>query len=141
MPKFLIAAILLVVLWIVISIVMMWPPICHYGGEDAIRGFHAVYCVNNLRQIEMAKHQLAVETGRSNGPIDAAQLERVYFDGKLQRCPSGGIYFFGDIGQGPVCSLSTNVAPPPVKERLGLVSWQWKMRPTLGPAEHKLPEP
>ena len=139
MPKILIAAILLFALWIVVSVAMMWPPVCRYGGKDAIRGYQAVYCIGNLRQIDGAKQQFALETGRTNGPVDAAQLERGYL--KPLRCPSGGIYFYGDIGQVPVCSLSTNPAPRPVKERLGPFFWQWKIRPTLGPAEHKLPTP
>jgi hypothetical protein len=141
MPKLLLITFFSIVLWVAISIAMMWPPVCRYGGKDAIRGYQAVYCINNLRQIDGAKQQFALETGRRNGPVDAAQLERGYFGSKPPRCSSGGIYFYGDIGQVPVCSLSTNPAPRPVKERLGPFFWQWKIRPTLGPAEHKLRTP
>jgi len=139
MPKVLLVTVLLIVLWIAVSIWMMWPPVCQYDGKDAIRGFQAVYCINNLRMIDGAKQALALETGRTNGSIDAAELNRTYFDGRAPRCPSGGTYFYGDIGQVPVCSLSTNAAPPPVKERLGPFFWQWKVRPSSGPASHRLP--
>lgn len=138
MPKT-VVALLAVVIWIALSVAMMWPPVCRYGGKDAIRGVQGVYCINNLRQIAGAKQQSALETGRSNGPIDASQFDHMYFHDQPPKCPSGGAYFYGDIGQLPVCSLSTNAAPAPVKERLGPFFWQWKIRPSPGPAAHKLP--
>ncbi len=140
MLKALLVMVLLVVLWVGVSTSMMWPPVCRYGGKDAIRGVQAVYCINNLRQIDGAKQTFALETGRTDGPIDSAQLDRKYFGGRPPRCPSGGTYFYGDIGQIPVCSLSTNAAPASVKERLGPFFWQWKIRPSSGPASHKLPQ-
>jgi hypothetical protein len=140
MPKA-VVALLVVVTWVAFSVAMMWPPVCRYGGKDAIRGVQGVCCIANLRQINGAKEQFALETGRTSGPIDPAQLDRMYFHGQPPRCPSGGAYFYGDIGQIPVCSLSTNAAPAPVKERLGPFFWQWKIRPSLGPAAHKLPQP
>ena len=139
MPKA-VVALLVVVIWVALSVAMMWPPVVRYGGKEAIRGVQGVYCINNLRQIDAAKQQFALETGRTNGPIDTAQLHSLYFHhGEPPRCPSGGTYFYGDIGQVPLCSLSTNAAPAPVKERLGLFFWQWKIRPSPGPAAHKLP--
>src|SRR5712672_3044034 len=73
MPKA-VVALFVVVIWIALSVAMMWPPVCRYGGKDAIRGVQGVYCINNLRQIDGAKQQFALETGRTNGPIDPAQL-------------------------------------------------------------------
>ncbi len=138
MPKLLLIAVPLIVVWIAVSVWRMWPPICRYGGEDAIRGVQAPVCIHNLRQIDGAKQIFALETGRSNGPVDPAEVDRWYFHGRSPRCPSGGSYFYGDIGQTPVCSLSTNAAPPAVKERLGLARWQWKIRPSGGQASHIL---
>ena len=126
--------------WIALSMAMMWPPICRYGGKDANRGVQSVSCVDNLRQIEIAKKLFALDSGHTNGPIDPAQLDRFYLYGQSLKCPSGGTYFYGDIGQFPVCSLSTNTAPTPVKERLGPFFWQWKVWPSPGPAAHKLPQ-
>jgi hypothetical protein len=138
MPKMVIV-IFLIVFWIGFSIAMKWPPVCRYAGPDAKRGVQAEYCVNNLRQIEGAKEQFALETGRTNGPIDPAQLNAYFVKGHPLKCPSGGTYFYNDIGQAPVCSLSTNPAPAPAKEYMGPFFWQWKVRPSAGPVSHKLP--
>src|SRR2546426_18061 len=62
MLKVLLAAFLFIVLWIAISISMMWPPVCRYGGKDALRGVQSVFCINNLRQIDGAKQMFALET-------------------------------------------------------------------------------
>ena len=133
MAKVVVAAVLLLVLWVGVSIAMMWPPICHYAGESANA------CINNLRQIDGAKEQWAMEFKQTNGPVNPAQLDKLYLR-QPPKCPSGGTYYYGNIGQSPVCSLSTNAAPPAVRERRGPFFWRWKIWPSSGPSSHKLPE-
>lgn len=132
MAKIMVTVVLLIVLWFGLSIAMMWPPVCSYAGE-----FNA--CINNLRQIDAAKRLWALETGRTNGPVIPAQLDKWYFHDRPLACPSGGTYTYGDIGQPPVCSLSTNAAPPPLKERSGPFGWRWKIKPSPGPQAHRYP--
>jgi hypothetical protein len=75
-------------------------------------------CVNNLRQFDGAKNEWALETGKTNGMICTAEDIKPYVQlnaqGKLPRCPSGGKYNFGKVGEPPTCSLGTNVIPPHV---------------------------
>lgn len=130
------AMLLLVGLWLALSIGMMWPPICRYAGPASVS------CVFNLRQIDGAKQQWELESGPTNGPATMSKLiEAGLLTGARQEallCPSGGTYFCGGPGDPPICSLSTNAIPAPVKQRLGLFYWQWKIAPSRGP--HKLPD-
>ena len=134
MKKIVFTAIGLVVVWVALSILMMWPPICRYDGESANA------CMNDLRWIDGAKQQYILDTGKTNGPLDAVPFEKEYLSGKPPVCPSGGTYTYGDLDQDPVCSLATNPAPPAVKGRQGLFGWYWKVWPSPGPDSHKLPK-
>jgi len=127
----------LVVLWAALSIVFMWPPICRYEGPSGEA------CLNRLRQIDGAKQQYMLETGRTNGAVDAAQIQRYLGrvdTAKLMICPCGGTITFGDLENLPACSLATSPAPPAVRIRHGLFGWSWKVWPSPGPASHKLPK-
>ena len=121
-------------LWIGISYAMMWPPLCSYAGESGEA------CLNRLRQIDGAKQQWALEAGRTNGPVSAAELQKLCFNGHAPVCPSGGTYFYGNLEEDPVCSLATNAAPPAMRERVGVLGWRWKVWPSPGPGSHKLPK-
>ena len=72
-------------------------------------------CINNLRQIDVAKQQWALENGKTNGVICTTNDLRSYikFDakGNFLKCPSGGIYTIGKVGEPVTCSLGkTNLA-------------------------------
>jgi len=134
MKKFAIAGISGVTLLAAISYVLMLPPLCFYAGESGEA------CLNRLRQIDAAKQQWSLETGHALGPVSAAELEKLFFNGHTMVCPSGGAYSYGNLGEDPVCSLATNAAPPAMKERVGVLGWRWKVWPSLGPRSHKLPK-
>jgi hypothetical protein len=72
-------------------------------------------CINNLRQIDAAKNEWALEKGISNGIVATENDIKPYIKldskGNLQKCPSGGIYTIGKIGEPPTCSLGTTVTP------------------------------
>jgi hypothetical protein len=69
-------------------------------------------CVNNLRQIDGTKNEWAVENGKTNGSVVIAnQLTNYLYRGILPKCPQGGIYIIGKIGENPTCSLATNGFP------------------------------
>ncbi|HYG36230.1 MAG TPA: hypothetical protein VEC99_15670 [Clostridia bacterium] len=133
MNKLVIGGICLVVLALGASYIMMWPPLCFYAGESGES------CINKLRQIHGAKQQLALDSGRTNGPVNTSELVKLYFEGRPLVCPSGGTYTYGNLDEEPVCSLATNAAPPAVKARVGLLGWRWKVWPSPGPGAHKLP--
>ena len=67
-------------------------------------------CINNLRQIDVAANQFALETGKKSGdlinfPDDLTPYIRLNQDGKIPQCPDGGIYILKRIGDIPTCSL------------------------------------
>jgi hypothetical protein len=62
-------------------------------------------CINNLRQIDGAKEQWALE--KEKRPADAvneAEVEQ-YIKGGKPNCPGGGAYTYGLVGQNPACSM------------------------------------
>src|SRR5688572_13755059 len=116
MRRLLIVLLSLVAGWVILSILMMWPPVCRYIGESGYA------CLGNLRRIDGAKAQYSSETGRTNGPVDPAAVAAYLKPGF--RCPSGGTYRFGEIGEDPTCSLADGPVPPPQKERVLLIGWR-----------------
>ena len=70
-------------------------------------------CINNLRQIDGAKQQWALENKQ---PADAAvvmQQITPYLAGlKLPACPSGGAYTLNNVSTPPTCSIAGHALPP-----------------------------
>ena len=66
-------------------------------------------CINNLRQIDAAKNEWALENKKTNGVVCTASDITPYIKldakGNLPKCPQGGIYTIGKIGEPPTCSL------------------------------------
>jgi hypothetical protein len=73
-------------------------------------------CINNLRQIDAAANEFALEHSKTNGeainyPDDLTSYIKLNKDGKIPPCPSGGIYRIKKVGDVPTCSLGTTVTP------------------------------
>jgi len=69
-------------------------------------------CINNLRQIEVAKQQWAAANGRPNGSLVNAPDIAGYFPTKaVPSCPGGGIYTLNPIGINPICNIPGHVVP------------------------------
>ena len=73
-------------------------------------------CINNLRQIDSAVQQFALEKGKTNGeavnfPNDLTPFIKLDKNGKIPTCPKGGVYSIKKIGEPPTCSLGTTVTP------------------------------
>ena len=73
-------------------------------------------CINNLRQIDAAANQFALEHNLTNGspinfPSDLTPYIKLNKDGKIPQCPQGGVYHLTRVGEPPTCSLSTTVTP------------------------------
>jgi hypothetical protein len=76
-------------------------------------------CINNLRQIDGAAQQWALERGQSTGatitfPGDLTPYIKLNSSGSLPPCPAGGSYNDAKVGNTPTCSLSGSVTPPHV---------------------------
>jgi len=69
-------------------------------------------CINNLRQLDAAKQQWALEKNKTATAVPTAQDLAPYFkDGILPVCPSGGTYTFNAVGELPVCSVAGHALP------------------------------
>lgn len=73
-------------------------------------------CINNLRQIDAAANQFALDHGKKAGdainfPNDLTPYIKLDSQGKIPSCPAGGIYSLKKVGDAPTCSLGTTVTP------------------------------
>ena len=76
-------------------------------------------CINNLRQIDGAINEWALETGQSNGgSVGGIATVSAYIklnsNSSIPTCPAGGSYSVGSVGDIPqvTCSLSTLTMSP-----------------------------
>jgi general secretion pathway protein G len=72
-------------------------------------------CINNLRQIDAAKNEWALENEKTNGAIvtenDIKPYIKLDSNGNLPKCPAGGTYTIGRVGEDPKCSIGTSAWP------------------------------
>ena len=73
-------------------------------------------CINNLRQIDAAANQFAMERHLTNGdainfPDDLTPYIKLNSEGKIPGCPDKGIYTLKKIGNAPTCSVGTTETP------------------------------
>jgi type II secretory pathway pseudopilin PulG len=69
-------------------------------------------CINNLRQIDAAANQFALETGQKTGaaityPTYLTPYIKLNSAGSIPPCPANGTYTCATVGSSPSCSLST----------------------------------
>jgi hypothetical protein len=76
-------------------------------------------CINNLRYIDAAKQNWAIDNHKTNGPVSwndilpylaTIQKEQSRKAG-LPHCPSGGTYALGNLEEPPKCSIEAHVMP------------------------------
>jgi chromosome segregation ATPase len=69
-------------------------------------------CINNLRQIDAAKQQWALENNKTAAAMPTVQDLMPYFvDGVAPVCPAGGIYTINAVGVLPTCSIPGHGLP------------------------------
>ena len=69
-------------------------------------------CINNLRQIDAAANQFALEKGKKTGdaityPDDLTPYIKLNSGTSIPSCPAQGTYAIGNVGNTPTCTLST----------------------------------
>jgi chromosome segregation ATPase len=73
-------------------------------------------CNENLRQIDLAKQEWALDRNKSQ---DALPTERDLFpylkNGVMPTCPGGGIYLINSVSEFPVCSLPGHGLTPQMR--------------------------
>ena len=69
-------------------------------------------CINNLRLIEAAKQQWALDNSKTDDDIPTVLDLLPYFrDDVFPACPAGGTYTINAVGVPPACSVSGHVLP------------------------------
>ena len=70
-------------------------------------------CINNLRMIDGAKQQWALEHNQKLDAVPAPEDLLPYLkDGVFPRCPSGGKYAINSVSEIPTCTIADHVLPP-----------------------------
>ena len=109
----------LVEIMIVVAIIGLLAAIAIPNFVTARQNAQAKGCINNLRQIDAAANQFALEQGRKTGdtitfPDDLTPYIKLNSANKVPPCPAGGTYIDAKVGDQPQCTLSTTVSPPHV---------------------------
>jgi hypothetical protein len=72
-------------------------------------------CINNLRLIDAAKQQWALEKGKKATDTPETSDIQPYLGrgekGEMPTCPAGGTYTYGTVGEKPTCSVPGHVLP------------------------------
>ena len=114
------SAFTLVEIMIVVAIIGLLAAIVIPNFVKARATSQANACINNLRQIDSAVNQMAIERGLQTGatynfPSDITPYLKMTATGALPPCPAGGTYGGSAIGTAPPsCSLGSSVTPPHV---------------------------
>jgi prepilin-type N-terminal cleavage/methylation domain-containing protein len=111
------AAFTLVEIMIVVAIIGLLAAIAIPNFVKARATSQANACINNLRQLDDAVNQMAIERGLRTGatynfPSDVLPYLKLNSNGALPPCPAGGAYSGSAIGTfPPSCSLGSTVTP------------------------------
>jgi flagellar biosynthesis GTPase FlhF len=69
-----------------------------------------VTCINNLRQIEAAKQQWALENQKPPGSLVGPPDIAPYMPTKaVPVCPAGGVYTINPVGINPICNIPGHI--------------------------------
>ena len=85
----------------------------HFVGSRC--GYHcprspSASCINNLRQIDGAKQQWALENRKGTNDIPSvADISPYLFQQEIPKCPVGGVYTLGQVAESPRCSVKGHV--------------------------------
>src|SRR5947208_1139734 len=98
---------------IVVAIIGMLATIAFPNFVRARATAQANACINNLRLIDGAKQQWALEKGKSENTSPSSGEIAPYLGrgsaGQYPRCPANGSYTIGNLITTPQCSLKTTI--------------------------------
>ena len=108
----------LVEIMIVVAIIGLLAAIAIPNFVKARATSQANACINNMRQLDAAANQWALEnkkkTGDTLGTADVTPYIKLNAANSLPPCPAGGSYTYAAIGTTPsiTCNLGSTVTPP-----------------------------
>ena len=102
----------LVEIMIVVAIIGLLAAIAIPNFVSARARAQASACINNLKQIDGAANQFALEAKKNTGdPItlatDLTPYIKLNSNSLIPGCPAGGTYNDATVGATPACTLST----------------------------------
>ena len=100
----------LIEIMIVVLIIGMLAAIAIPSFVKARENSRKNACINNLRQIDSAKEQIAMDTGVDTEPSNADIAEYIK-GGVFPTCPANGNYTVGAVGTDPTCDVDGHVLP------------------------------
>jgi prepilin-type N-terminal cleavage/methylation domain-containing protein len=106
----------LVEIMIVVAIIGLLAAIAIPNFVKARATSQANACINNLRQIDAAVNQWALETKQTTGasvtfPDNVLPYIKLNASSSIPPCPAGGTYATTVVGTSPTCSLANTVTP------------------------------
>ena len=106
----------LVEIMIVVAIIGLLAAIAIPNFVSARARAQASACINNLKQLDAAASQFALEQHKKTGdaisfPSDLTPYIKLTTAGSLPPCPAGGTYSDDLVGNPPHCSLASSVTP------------------------------
>jgi prepilin-type N-terminal cleavage/methylation domain-containing protein len=112
----------LVEIMIVVAIIGLLAAIAIPNFVKARATSQANACINNLRQIDAAENEWALEKGQKTGAAapsltsDLTPYIKLNANSSIPSCPAGGSYTTATVGSVPqvTCSLANTVNPPHV---------------------------
>ena len=107
----------LVEIMIVVAIIGLLAAIAIPNFVKARATSQANACINNLRQIDAAANQFALEQHKKTTdpityPSDLTPYIKLTSAGAIPGCPANGTYTDATVGATPACSLGSTVTPP-----------------------------
>jgi len=102
----------LVEIMIVVAIIGLLAAIAIPNFVKARATSQANACINNLRQIDAAANQWALEKGQVSGAAivltrDLTPYIKLNSAGSIPACPASGSYSLSTVGSNPLCTLSS----------------------------------
>ena len=98
----------LVEIMIVVAIIGLLAAIAIPNFVKARQTAQKNACINNLRQIDGAKEQWALETNASTGAVVDTAVDE-FIKGGRPICPASGVYTYGDLAANPLCDVALHV--------------------------------
>ena len=115
---FTLVEIMVVVAVIALLAAIVIPNLLRAGAKS-----QAQTCINNLRQIDTAMQEFALEQGKTTGasvsyPADLTPYIRLNSQGSIPPCPVGGAYTVNTVGATPsaFCSLGATITPAHIQQ-------------------------